>query len=166
MSSSAELFEKIAHPTRIRILEVLESTPLSFGKLKNELGISSSGNLDYHLKKLEELIVLDPEGNYRLSDEGKEALVAVRIIESSAAARDQAGQRKTGFADSISNVFILIWMISAFVSFGVVSYLALGQPLGYSIGQGSFISLFMGVSMLLIRWIAKRMSSQHNVGNP
>ena len=91
MSSSAELFEKIAHPTRIRVLEILESTPMSFGKLKNELGISSSGNLDYHLKKLEGLIILDPEGNYRLSDEGKEALVAVRIIETSAAARDQTG---------------------------------------------------------------------------
>ena len=160
MSASAELFEKIAHPTRIRILKTLESSPMSFGRLKLQLGISSSGNLDFHLKKLEGLIVLGPDGNYALSDEGTEALVAVRIIESSVAARGQANLRKVGFADSISNPFILIWMASLFISFSVVPYFMFGQNPGYSIGQGSFISLFSGGFFLLVRWAARRRSSQ------
>jgi DNA-binding transcriptional ArsR family regulator len=58
MSEYAELFEKIAHPTRVKILELLEQSPLEFGQLKSELGVGSSGNLDHHLKKLEGLVFL------------------------------------------------------------------------------------------------------------
>lgn len=39
--------------------------------------ISSSGNLNFHLKKLEGLIVLGPDGNYALSDEGTDGRSAL-----------------------------------------------------------------------------------------
>jgi hypothetical protein len=51
------------------------------------LDIDSSRNLDHHIKKLENLVSLDSNGLYRLSDEGKEALKAVRSVECSLAAR-------------------------------------------------------------------------------
>lgn len=46
----------LAHPTRVRILRILEKQPLSFADLKRVLGIESSGNLQHHLGKLGDLI--------------------------------------------------------------------------------------------------------------
>jgi len=83
MSKVSELFEKISHPTRVKILTLLEDSPLSFSQLKSKLGLESSGNLDHHLKKLEDLIYLDSDGLYKISDDGKEAMRAIKSIESS-----------------------------------------------------------------------------------
>lgn len=87
VSNVSELFEKISHPTRVKILRFLEGTPLNFSQLKSKLGIESSGNLDHHIKKLEGLISIDSSGLYKLSDEGKEALKAINSIEYSLAIR-------------------------------------------------------------------------------
>jgi DNA-binding HxlR family transcriptional regulator len=78
---SAELFEAISHPVRIKILKILEKQPASFASLKRELDIESSGNLDYHLKKLAQLIVVKENGLYGLTDAGKEALMSIGTIE-------------------------------------------------------------------------------------
>lgn len=83
MSKVSELFEKISHTTRVKILNLLEDSPLNFSQLKNKLGLESSGNLDHHLKKLEDLIYLDSDGLYKISDDGKEAMRAIKSIESS-----------------------------------------------------------------------------------
>ena len=87
MSKVSELFEKISHPTRVKILKLLKASPLNFSQLKNNLGIKSSGNLDHHLKKLGDLIYLDSDGLYKISDEGKEATKAIKSIESSFAVK-------------------------------------------------------------------------------
>jgi DNA-binding transcriptional ArsR family regulator len=81
MVDSAELFEAISHPTRIRILKILEKQPASFAFLKRQLGIESSGNLDHHLKKLGQLIAVREDGLYGLTDAGKEALLSIDAIE-------------------------------------------------------------------------------------
>ncbi|HVO86027.1 MAG TPA: helix-turn-helix domain-containing protein [Candidatus Eisenbacteria bacterium] len=81
MVDSAELFEAISHPVRIRILKILEKQPASFASLKRQLGIESSGNLDYHLKKLTQLIAVRENGLYGLTDAGKEALLSIGTIE-------------------------------------------------------------------------------------
>ena len=67
---SDETFEAISHPLRIKILELLAKRPMSFSELKKELGIRSSGKLDFHLKKLGSLITMDEKGKYTLSKEG------------------------------------------------------------------------------------------------
>lgn len=82
MSKVSELSEKISHPTRVKILKLLEASPLNFSQLRNNLQIKSSGNLDHHLKKLKDLIYLDSDGLYKVSDEGKEAIRAIKSIES------------------------------------------------------------------------------------
>ena len=56
---SDEVFEAISHPLRIKILKLLANKPRSFSELKRELGIESSGKLDFHLKKLRNLITMD-----------------------------------------------------------------------------------------------------------
>ena len=78
---SDETFEAIAHPLRIKILKLLAERPMGFSELKRELGIKSSGKLDFHLKKLENLIALNSDGRYTLTKEGYAALQAITTIE-------------------------------------------------------------------------------------
>lgn len=78
--SEAALFETIAHETRIRTLFLLRDDVLSFSELKRELGISSSGNLQHHISKLRSLIEVNTDGQYSLTDNGREALMAIQSI--------------------------------------------------------------------------------------
>jgi len=75
--SSDELFEAISHPIRIDIVKLLSEKPLGFADLKRKLKISSSGLLDFHLKKLDDLVVVNKEGCYSLTDKGYAALTTV-----------------------------------------------------------------------------------------
>ena len=88
MSKVSKLFERISHPTRVKILKLLEASPMNFSQLKNNLRIESSGNLDHHLKKLGDLIYLDSDGLYKISGEGKEAMRAIKSIEYSFALKE------------------------------------------------------------------------------
>jgi len=77
---SDEVFESISHPLRIRILKLLAKKPRSFSELKRELGVKSSGKLDFHLKKLGSLITVDENGKYTLTKDGYAALEAIHTI--------------------------------------------------------------------------------------
>jgi hypothetical protein len=74
---SNNLFDAISHPLRIEIIKALAEKPLRFADLKRNLRISSSGLLDFHLKKMNDLIVTNDEGNYVLTEKGYAALQAV-----------------------------------------------------------------------------------------
>lgn len=76
-----ETFESIAHPLRIKILKLLVKEPMSFSDLKKKLRIKSSGKLDFHLKKLGNLITLNSDGKYTLTRDGYSALQAITVIE-------------------------------------------------------------------------------------
>ena len=71
------LFEAVSHPMRIEIVKALAEKPLRFADLKKNLKISSSGLLDFHLKKLNDLITTNDEGNYTLTEKGFAALQTV-----------------------------------------------------------------------------------------
>lgn len=77
----AEVFDALAHPTRIRILKVLQEEALSFAGLKKRMSIESSGHLQHHLGKLGDLIKTDEHGRYCLSELGRDALFTVQIVE-------------------------------------------------------------------------------------
>lgn len=70
----AELFEALGHPTRIRIVEALSESPLGFAALKRKVGVDSNGLLAFHLGKLEGLVKTSVNGDYMLTDDGREAL--------------------------------------------------------------------------------------------
>lgn len=78
---NAELYETLGHPTRILILRALSEKPASFSELKRATGIDSSGNLTFHLNKLGSLIRTTPDGNYALTDEGRDAIRVVTATE-------------------------------------------------------------------------------------
>jgi DNA-binding HxlR family transcriptional regulator len=66
--SSDEMFEAVSHPIRIDIVQILAEKPLGFADLKRELKISSSGLLDFHLRKLDELLTINKEGRLFILD--------------------------------------------------------------------------------------------------
>jgi len=80
VGSREEVFEAISHPLRIKILQLLADRPMSFSELKKALGVRSSGKLDFHLKKLGNLVTLNSEGKYTLTGEGYAALQAITTV--------------------------------------------------------------------------------------
>lgn len=74
-------FDALSHPLRIKLLRLLSKRDMSFSELKRELGISSSGKLDFHLKKLDGLVTINPDGYYTLTRDGFAALEAVSVVE-------------------------------------------------------------------------------------
>jgi DNA-binding transcriptional ArsR family regulator len=56
---SDDVFEAVSHPLRVEIIKVLAKGPRCFADIKRELKIESSGLLDFHLKKLDNLISIN-----------------------------------------------------------------------------------------------------------
>ncbi len=75
--SSDELFEAVSHPLRVEIVKALAEKPLRFADLKRYLKITSSGLLDFHLKKLDDLVAVNSEGSYALTERGYAALTTI-----------------------------------------------------------------------------------------
>ena len=79
-ASKAEIFEALGHPTRIRIVQELSGKPLAFSELKRAARLESNGLLTFHLGKLKDLVKLNHEGAYALTDEGREALRLIQTV--------------------------------------------------------------------------------------
>jgi len=104
--SSDEMFDAVSHPIRIDIVRILAEKPLGFADLKRELKISSSGLLDFHLKKLDELITTDKEGRYSLTEKG---FAALTTVEGAAGYyRLRSAQKRSFFLALVVSVFINI----------------------------------------------------------
>ena len=116
---SDEIFEVIAHPLRIKILKLLAERPMGFSELKKELGIKSSGKLDFHLKKLEGLITLNSDGKYTLTKEGYAALQAITTI------KKYGWQKRAYIINTVACTIVVAFTLSRILLEGVKSiYLA------------------------------------------
>ena len=117
--SSDELFEAVSHPIRIDIVQILSEKPLGFADLKRELKISSSGLLDFHLKKLDELITINKEGRYSLTEKG---FAALTTIEGAAGYyRLRSAQKRSFFLALVVSVFVNIGTL--WVAFQTENYM-------------------------------------------
>lgn len=131
MEDSAELFEAIAHPTRIKILKILEKEPSTFASLKRQLDLDSSGNLDHHLKKLGSLITMQSDGYYGLTEAGKKALASVGAVEEwkeSERLRLKRFARKPIEVSLLSVLTLIAGVIAAVVTVQVIYSDALNVP--------------------------------------
>lgn len=116
--ASDEMFEAVSHPIRIDIVRILAKEPLGFAELKRELKISSSGLLDFHLKKLDELITTNKEGRYSLTEKG---FAALTTIEGAAGYyRLRSAQKRSFFLALITSVLVNICTL--WVSFQIGNY--------------------------------------------
>lgn len=111
--SSDELFEAVSHPLRIEIVKALAERPLRFADLKRNLSISSSGLLDFHLKKLDGLITTNDEECYTLTGMGFAALTTVE--RAAGYYRLRSAQKRSFFLNLVvsvlGNIFTL-WVAS------------------------------------------------------
>ena len=98
--SSDDLFDAVSHPLRIEILKELSKRPMRFAEIKRRLKIASSGLLDYHLRKLDDLVMINRDGLYALTEKGFAALQAVEVA-------DRYGWQRRSFYLNIA-AFILV----------------------------------------------------------
>jgi len=61
--SSNNVFEAVSHSLQVEIIKLLAKGPKRFADIKRELKIDSSGLLDFHLKKLDDLISINNEAS-------------------------------------------------------------------------------------------------------
>ncbi|MFW9943957.1 MAG: ArsR/SmtB family transcription factor [Candidatus Sifarchaeia archaeon] len=78
--NSDEVFDAISHPMRVEILRELSKGSRGFADLKRRLKVSSSGLLDFHLKKMVSIITTNADGEYTLNDRGYAAVQAVDVV--------------------------------------------------------------------------------------
>ncbi len=103
--SSDNLFEAVSHPLRIEIIKVLAKKPMCFADIKRELKIDSSGLLDFHLKKLNDLITVNNEGSYVLTEKGFAALQAVETVSK------YGWQRRTFYLNLLACILLNIYFL-------------------------------------------------------
>jgi hypothetical protein len=117
--SSDEVFDAISHPMRVEILRELAKGARGFAGLKRKLKISSSGLLDFHLKKMSSIVTTNADGSYILIDRGFAAVQAVNVV-----AR-YGWQRRAFFINVgmyiVMNVYLILtiqhWAV--FIVFGI-----------------------------------------------
>jgi ArsR family transcriptional regulator len=130
-ATRAELFEALGHPMRVKILQALESRPMGFAELKKEVGIESSGHLEFHLRKLSGLVGTNSEGSYALTDDGKEAIRVLNLT----SGREGIGARVRSSSRGRGNhtrLFVAVLLVLLIILAGVAAYqqqqiAALGQ---------------------------------------
>lgn len=75
--------EALANPVRLEILTALARAerPLRYSELRATLSIEDNGKLNYHLRTLEDLVA-SADGEYRLTDRGRDLVGRVLDVES------------------------------------------------------------------------------------
>jgi len=133
----AEVFEAIGHPTRIRILQRLDEKPLGFSELKKEVGIESSGHLEFHLRKLAHLIRTDETGSYTLTDDRREAIRIIRNV-------SRENPQPSSFPQAVRN---RIWVRVALAVFVVllVAFIAIPSGITITVAPGGTFRPLVGL---------------------
>ena len=136
--SKAELFEALGHPLRIKLLQAMKDGPATFSELKKRTGIESSGHLTFHLERLDGLITTTPEGNYTLTDHGREALRVVGATElvTSNLARSSAGTVRVSTILLVGLIVVALSMAVAGGFLMTVTGVAHGAPSSVSTSWG------------------------------
>ncbi len=114
----AEVFDALGHTTRILILKAVSEGSMGFADLKKKINVDSSGQLQHHLNKLNGLIKTDEYGKYCLSDQGKDALHTVQLVENTKEIRKNRKYRfKTAsILKSLSILLITLLIVSSAVA--------------------------------------------------
>lgn len=121
-ATRAELFEALGHPIRVKILQTLETRPMGFAELKKEVGIESSGHLEFHLRKLSGLVGTTPEGSYALTDDGREAIRVLNLTSSSSEGIAVRVRPPSAWRGNRTRPFIAVLLILVIVFAGVAVY--------------------------------------------
>jgi DNA-binding HxlR family transcriptional regulator len=140
----AEVFDALGHPTRIIIWKALNEGTMGFAELKKRVNIESSGHLQHHLSKLDGLIKTDVNGKYCLSDQGKDALLAMQTVENVAG----LGVKKNGKRTAI------LWVVTGLISG------SLSASYADIVKQSPWFLLYIGLVLGWV-WVLTGIASVH-----
>lgn len=134
------MFSALNHPIRRRIIEMLARNSVTYTCMLEELDIDT-GKLNFHLKRLEDLIEKDEKGLYKLTDKGLRAFSIIQQapekIEEASAARRIAAY----FLDFFAVILVsLIYFIFPIKISGIIQ-------------QEFVITPFYILTILLVFWI-------------
>jgi DNA-binding transcriptional ArsR family regulator len=122
MSDSEEeiysiMFSSLKHPVRRKILRMLSDETMSFSRMLDELGISSS-HLTYHLENLGELVSKADNGSYQLSKFGEAAVDTMKLVEEAPVVRS-----KHSFSLRWKSVLVVMLIATVVLAgFSVIQY--------------------------------------------
>lgn len=77
---TVNLFDLLSDETRLRIVDELyhmDQPAIRFSELARRVEAGDPGRFNYHLKRLQEQLVIKTDGGYRLSDDGERIAQAV-----------------------------------------------------------------------------------------
>jgi len=158
------IFEALSHPTRVKLLKLVEDKGVGFSALKHELGLESSGQLQHHLQKLSGLVAIEKgSGYYGLTDTGRLALEiygsseksgrsleATCCLPSRLNAPNTFRVGRTGTALRLSLAGVLFALTVALVASGQAALRVIGSSTSVGLGfSGAIIAGFFGVSFLI-----------------
>lgn len=159
------LYATMSHPARRRILHFLsKNRKATFTDLMNELDLSETGKVSYHLTQMQPLIAQDEKKRYYLSDLGKLAInIERKVIE------ELGVQHPRSDASSYWLVIVLCgifgWLISQIPLKGfetmvgvIISGILLGAILAYrfriaeyqSAKAGSILGIIIGILTFIL----------------
>lgn len=149
MSGLTSLHKILKDETRQRILLLLNDRgSLSYTDLMTEVGIGSTGKLNYHLKILNGLIAKNEGGQYSITEKGK---LAIRLMEEFCEKKSQS-QQEVSFPKAY---FIVVGIFST-----ILLTLEFGLYVSGVIGLGRFVEYIatsvLGIVFLLIAEQARR----------
>ncbi len=149
MSGLTSLHKILKDETRQRILLLLNDRgSLSYTDLMTEVGIGSTGKLNYHLKILNGLIAKNESGQYSITEKGK---LAIRLMEEFCEKKSQS-QQEASFPKAY---FIVVGIFST-----VLLTLEFGLYVSGVIGLDRFVESIatsgLGIVFLLIAEQARR----------
>jgi DNA-binding HxlR family transcriptional regulator len=142
----AEVFDPLGHPARITILKALSVEPVGFADLKKRLGIESSGHLQHHLSKLGNLVKIDQDGRYGLSEHGKDALFAVQTVEKVTEPQTRGGGER--FSRGAARLFLALAFLFL-VAFTWLQIASMNDPNFLLLMFSSFVFLGAGTYLSL-----------------
>ena len=85
--------------------------PRSFSEMKKQLNIESSGKLSFHLGKREALVKTDANGNYVLTDDGKEAVRVVDKTVEAEGCRTDGNKKRVLRFDLLPIAISIVWAV-------------------------------------------------------
>jgi DNA-binding transcriptional ArsR family regulator len=82
-----DIYEAISHPTRRAIVKALgERGHMTFTELMEAANVKDTGTMTFHLRKLSALVTRNASGEYELTELGRRAYEAIKMIEGQGAA--------------------------------------------------------------------------------
>lgn len=146
----SRIFSVLSHPLRRQILFFLsDNRQCSFTDLANALDVDS-GKLSFHIRNLAAFIEQTPEGKYRLSKVGENAMVLIQDLETWSIEID-AAKKASKFQSADWRKRTYAFLVDFAIAFSV--FMVLPSFLSSLASGATFLEYFNVILFLALFWI-------------